>query len=84
MACLIKEVAQAAHRSAFVVRGGRCQLAQIDACAKVFGDLRHAAEAACPMHVAHAVELHQLEAGNDREAGRPGPQYRPRDARAAR
>jgi hypothetical protein len=70
MACVFEQVAQAAHRGAFIVPSGPCQLARIGACAKVFGDLCHAAKAACPMHVAHAVEQRQLNAGHHCEAGR--------------
>ena len=70
VARLFEQVAQAAHRGAFVVRGGPGQLARIGACAEVLGDLRHAVEATGPMHVAHAVEQRQLDAGHDGEAGR--------------
>jgi hypothetical protein len=69
VARLFQQVAQAAHRGAFVVRCSPCQPARISVRAKVFGDLCHAAEATGPMHVAHAVEQGQLDACHDGVAG---------------
>ena len=70
VACLFEQVAQAAHRGAFVVRSGPRQRARIGVCAEVFGDLRHAVDATRAVHVVHAVKQRQLDTGHDREACR--------------